>query len=64
MKTSERTNLMTKKELAAYLNVSPRTVERYVAAGAIPFVRLPIGGKLRFNEKDIKRWIEKLTERR
>jgi len=52
--------IMTAKEVAAYLNVHTLTVHRYAREGKIPAFK--IGTDWRFHKKYIERWIrEKLT---
>ncbi len=51
--------LLTIQQVAVYLNVSPRTVRRLVARRSLPCHRF--GRVVRFNERDILRW---LTARR
>ncbi len=47
--------LLTTKELAAWLRISPRTVYHRVNRGEIPFVRA--GGKLLFDRPRIEAWV-------
>lgn len=54
--------LLTIKEVAAVLGVTPRTVERWKAARIVPFVRLG-PGTIRFQQKAIERFIAKRQER-
>lgn len=51
------TKLMEKKEVAEYLGVCPRTVDRLVSARKIPFIRLPLGRSIRFHHDQIERWV-------
>ena len=44
---------LTREELATFLNVSTRTIERYVRAGRIPVVR--VAGLVRFRLQDAER---------
>lgn len=48
--------LLTIQQVADYLNVSPRTVRRLVAARRLPVVRF--GRMVRFREQDLARKIE------
>lgn len=54
------TELLTKKELADALGVSPRTIERMVAMNAIPHVRMKAftgrGRRVRFDKAAINAW--------
>lgn len=52
--------LLTLQEVAAYLQVSPRTVRRLVRAG-FPHVR--VGRVLRFAPDDVSRWVAARKER-
>jgi excisionase family DNA binding protein len=49
--------LLTTREVADTLGVSPETVLRYVRRGELPAVRLP-GGALRFREAELDAWLE------
>ena len=48
--------LLSKKELAIALGVTPRTVENYCQRRLIPFVVIPAGK--RFDPDDIKSFLE------
>ena len=48
-------NLLTVQEVAEMLKISVSTLYRWVNKREIPFVKL--GGKLRFNEDEIKTFI-------
>ena len=48
-------SLLTRKQVARRLNVTPRTIENYCQRGIIPFVVLP-GGR-RFDPIDIEQFI-------
>lgn len=50
-------HLLTKKDVAALLRVSPRTVDNWCRDRRIPFITLP-GGK-RFNPHDIETFLRK-----
>jgi excisionase family DNA binding protein len=47
--------LLTTQDVSAYLNVSKRTVQRYVKAGKLQAFRLAGGGPFRFKEIDVNR---------
>lgn len=51
--------LLTKIEVAEFLGVSPRTVDRYADAGLIESLKLP--GRVRYAQKAIEAFIQKLT---
>ncbi len=53
--------LLTKTQLAELLGVSPRTVDRMVAAGTAPPMTLLPNGRRRWRRGDVRRW---LSERR
>jgi excisionase family DNA binding protein len=48
--------LLTAREVAQQLRVSPSTVLRWVRDDKIPGFRLP-GGALRFRESDLAEWL-------
>lgn len=50
--------LLEKKEVAKYLGVSVKTIERLKAKRAIPFVKLPFGRSVRFDAEQIQRWVK------
>ena len=54
------TPLLTIKQTATLLNVSDRTIRRWIENNKIVFVKLP-GGDLRIREENLKGWIEKRT---
>jgi len=48
--------MLTKKELAELLNVTERTINRYMEKG-IPFIKLPTG-TVRFEEDEVMKWLK------
>ena len=56
--------LVTARELASRLDVSPETVLRWYRRGELPAIRLP-GGAIRFREAEVEEWLEQraTTER-
>lgn len=50
---------LTRLELAAFLKLSPRTIDRYVASRRIPFIK--IGKTLRFQLADVHRALKRFT---
>ena len=52
--------MLTVKQAAAMLAVSPETIRRWVAAGRIPYVRLP-NGYFRFRPDDLERMMKSGT---
>lgn len=58
------TRLLTAREVAEHLGVSPDVLLRWVRASKIPAVKLP-GGGIRFREEDLEEWLEEhSTEKR
>jgi excisionase family DNA binding protein len=55
-------DLLTVKEVAFYLRVSPSTVYRMVTLGSIPYFR--IGSDIRFERRALERWIREGRPRR
>jgi excisionase family DNA binding protein len=49
--------LLTAREVAVLLRVSPETVLRWTRAGQVPAIRLP-GGALRYRQDELKAWLE------
>ena len=60
MEKSSNHILMNVDEVAEWLRVSASTVYYWAAKSRIPCVR--VGGRLRFIEKDLFRWIEGMKE--
>ena len=56
----ELPRLLTIPQLASYLNVSSKTVRRWVATRRIPCVR--IGTRIRFERGDIASWVRQRKE--
>lgn len=52
--------IMTAKEVAAYLNIHLLTVQKYARAGKIPAFK--IGTDWRFHKKHIEEWIREKSE--
>jgi len=55
-------DILTKAELAEFLNVSERTVERWVEERTVPFVLLPQRGSrsnIRFLRSTILQWLKR-----
>ncbi len=54
--------ILTKEQLAEFLHVSKRTVERWVEEARVPFIRLPKRGakcNVRFLRSNILRWLKR-----
>lgn len=54
--------ILNKKQLAALLHVSERTIERWITEARIPYVRLPQRGawsEIRFLRSNILAWLRK-----
>jgi excisionase family DNA binding protein len=49
--------LLTAREMAAWLGVSPETVLRWTRARKLPAIRLP-GGAIRYRSTDLDGWLE------
>jgi excisionase family DNA binding protein len=59
-------DILTKQELAEFLDVSERTIERWIVERAIPFIVLPKRGRkcnVRFLKSTIILWLKR-NERR
>jgi prophage regulatory protein len=58
------TGLLTAREVAELLGVSPETVLRWTRRGELPAVKLP-GGAVRYRESELDGWLEeRATPRR
>ncbi|MBM3215288.1 helix-turn-helix domain-containing protein [Candidatus Poribacteria bacterium] len=53
--------LLSVREVAALLNVQPKTIYHWTQAGGFPYVK--VGRLLRFHRADVLRWVEKTTYR-
>lgn len=49
-------------DVAAYLDVSPRTIRRWRASGALPYVMTP-GGVIKFRSASVKETVERWERR-
>lgn len=54
-------DIITIKEVAAYLKLTEKTAYRLTAEGKIPGFK--VGGSWRFKRSDIERWIEEKKNR-
>jgi excisionase family DNA binding protein len=57
-------DILTKRDLAELLQVSERTVERWMAEGSVPYIPLPKRGawsEARFLRSEIVEWMRKRT---
>jgi excisionase family DNA binding protein len=57
-------DILTKRDVAELLQVSERTVERWISEGSIPYVPLPKRGawsEARFLRSEIVEWMRKRT---
>jgi len=52
-----KTEMMTIRELGAYLNIPEKTLYRIAAEGKVPGFK--IGASWRFRKSEIDKWIEK-----
>ncbi|WP_018416238.1 methylation-associated defense system helix-turn-helix domain-containing protein MAD1 [Teredinibacter turnerae] len=53
--------ILTLKEVAAYLKLAEKTAYKLAAAGKLPGFK--VGGSWRFKREDIDRWIEEQKKR-
>ncbi len=53
--------ILTLKEVAAYLKLAEKTAYKLVAEGKLPGFK--VGGSWRFKSQDIERWIEDKKKR-
>lgn len=51
--------MIDKKEVAKRLNISLRTVSRYMSKG-LPYYKSPINSKVWFKEEEVEEWRKKL----
>jgi len=56
------TDIMTIREVAAYLKLTEKTAYRLAAEGKIPGFK--VGGSWRFKRSDIEQWIEQKMDER
>jgi len=56
------TDIMTIKEVAAYLKLTEKTAYRLAAEGKIPGFK--VGGSWRFKQSDIEKWINEKIRRK
>ncbi len=54
--------ILTLKEVAAYLKLAEKTAYKLAAQGKLPGFK--VGGSWRFKEADIEEWIEQSKKRR
>jgi excisionase family DNA binding protein len=52
-----QTDVMTIRELAAYLKMAEKTLYRLAAEGAVPGFK--VGGSWRFRKSEIDKWIKR-----
>lgn len=52
-----KTDVMTIRELAAYLKMAEKTLYRLAAEGAVPGFK--VGGSWRFRKSEIDKWIKR-----
>jgi excisionase family DNA binding protein len=58
--SQDASEILDKKQLSDMLGVSERTIERWVAEGLIPYIRLPKRGawaEIRFMRSNILKWL-------
>ena len=48
-------NTLTRKEVAARLGVTPRTVNRWMVRGTLPYLRNPLNGRPEFKATDVQK---------
>lgn len=53
-------DILTIKEVAAYLKLNEKTAYRLVLDGKIPGFK--VGGSWRFREQDIRNWVDEQTD--
>ena len=57
-----KTDVMTIRELAAYLKMAEKTLYRLAGEGAVPGFK--VGGAWRFRKSEIDRWIVKQEQKK
>jgi excisionase family DNA binding protein len=58
--------VLTYREAALLLKISPRTLERWTREGLVPYIRLPQRGRwagVRFSRNQLLRWLRQRTVR-
>lgn len=58
--------VLTKEQLAELLQVSKRTVERWITECSVPFIKLPERGSktnVRFLKANVMQWLQKKEKR-
>lgn len=55
---------MSYADASEYLDLSRKTLERAVNAGAIPYTRDPLTGRVRFSKSKLDAWMTKRPRRR
>jgi excisionase family DNA binding protein len=58
--------VLTYREAAHLLKISPRTLERWTGEGLVPYIRLPQRGRwsgVRFSRNQLLRWLRQRTVR-
>jgi excisionase family DNA binding protein len=53
--------LMTIKEVAHYLGISPQTIRNHLCRGTFPIPPVKIGGALRWDRRDVDKFINNLS---
>ncbi len=56
-----KTDVMTIRELAAYLKMAEKTLYRLAGEGAVPGFK--VGGSWRFRKSEIDKWIKRQEEK-
>ncbi|MAU41071.1 MAG: DNA-binding protein [Kordiimonas sp.] len=54
--------ILTLKEVAAYLKLAEKTAYKLAAAGKLPGFK--VGGSWRFKQEDVENWIEEQKQKR
>jgi excisionase family DNA binding protein len=54
------TGLLTARQVAELIGVSPETILRWARRGELPAIRLP-GGAIRFRQDDLDNWLQERT---
>ncbi len=53
---TEKESLWTKRELAEFLNVGVKTIDKWVCSKSIPFLKL--GRSVRFRRREVELWLQ------
>jgi excisionase family DNA binding protein len=61
MTTSEQTQLLTRRQAAAFMGIKPQTLATWASTGRYSLRFIKVGGRVLYRQHDLEKFLEKRT---